>query len=157
MRLRLLSQAVSLIGLWVIPGFAWVNVLDQKLTGFEVMPLSGILPWMLLLVVFIARYLSRPWIANIVGALLFSSVAAWAVLTSPPESSGVNKVYQDLTGTLLASGAAGVSDTGINLLYALALLLAAGSLLIPAQSAETQVSRLREQELDQRDIWDSQQ
>lgn len=157
MRLRPLLLAVSLIGLWLIPSFAWVKVLDRQLTGFEVLPLSGILPWMLLLVVFIARYLSRPWVGNVAGAVLFSSVAAWVALSNPLESSEANKVYQELTGTLLTSGSAEVSETGLNLLYALALLIASGSLLIPAKSKEQKGVETGEQSQDQRDIWDSQQ
>jgi hypothetical protein len=141
----------------MVPSFAWVNVLDRPLTGFEVLPLTGILPWMLLLVVFIARYLSRPLVGNIAGAVLFSSVAVWVGLSSPLESSETTKVYQELTGTLLAIGADDVRATGLNFLYALALVFSACSLLIPAQSREPRGSDATEQGLDQRDIWDSQQ
>lgn len=147
----------SLAGLWLLPALPWVAVLDSELSGFEALPLTGLLPWLFLLFFFIARYVKRPAIVSLVGSSTLVLIAAWLLLSDISALTTVSEFYESKTGLVNSADTSAVKDTGTHYVYAGVLGLAAGALILGSKRAKSKMAPATENIEDPRSLWDDQQ
>lgn len=147
----------SLAGLWLLPALSWVTVLDSELSGFEVVPLAGLLPWLFLLFLFIARYVKRPVIVSVVGSGTLVLISLWLLLLDVSSLTTVLEFYESKTGLMNAADTTAVKDTGMHFVYAAVLGLAAGALVLGSKRARSKGASTLENHEDSRLLWEEQQ
>lgn len=156
MRFRVLALTCSLLGLWLLPSFSWVSVLDTSLSGYEVFSLSGLLPWLVLLFVFISRYARKPGIFKYLGALVLIFTSGWIAISDFSRSSAVQERYESLTGLTISGPAYGISVSGTHLGYAGALALTALILVLSSNSKPGTNKTATVTDGDSRTLWEEQ-
>lgn len=157
MKPRLMLLALAIAGLWLAPILSWVTVLEIQLSGYEVFPLTGLLPWLLLLFVFVANYSKRPKAISIIGGLVAAGTSVWLVIANLGTFSAVQESYESQTGLALLSSPEGVTVSGAHYLYSALLLVAAVALLLFEKTKRERVERSAESEFDARSLWEDQQ
>ena len=153
---RILTFA-ALAGLWLLPALSWVVVLDSELSGFEVLPLAGLLPWLFLLLLFIARYVRRPALVSMVGGSTLVLISAWLLVSGIASLTTVSEFYESKTGLVSAVDTAAIRDTGVHYVYAGTLWIAAGALLLSSKATKSKKASVVENNEDPRELWDDQQ
>lgn len=153
---RNLLLGVSLLGMWLIPAFEWIRVLDKPLTGYEVVPLTGLLPWMLLLFVFIARYVNQPRVVTVIGSIFLVGIAIWVGTMDFLGSPAVEEAFQSLTGRTFEELGPELSVSWVHFVYSGSLLLAAFSLLLGPKNVRKNTKIEGEANSDARSLWDEQ-